>query len=254
MARKIIDISKPIEHKSPSEPFPADIRPITHRQGAEALGGYGGVPADEFPGGIGLAWEELTLITHAGTHFDAPWHFGPEVRGARAKTIDEVPLEWCFGDGVVLDLTHKKPAEYITTLDLQVAIEAIDYKLKPLDIVLLRTDADKKWGTPEYLGAHPGMTREATIWLIDRGIRVVGTDGYGFDRPFMAMLADHKAGKLNSLWPAHFAGRDREYCHIEKLAHLERIPRPHGFKVAVFPVCIKGASAGWCRAVAIVED
>ena len=43
-----------------------------------------------------------------------------------------------------------------------------------------------------------------------------------------------------------------EYCQIEKLANLERLPRPHGFYVSCLPVKIKGGSAGWCRAVALV--
>lgn len=251
---RIIDLSVPVEHESPSEPFPALVQPLSHREGAEHLGGFGNVPADEFPDGIGLAWEEVKGVTHAGTHFDAPWHFGPTAGGSPAKTIDQVPLEWCFGDGVVLDLTHKKPAEYITTGNIRAALEKINYTLRPLDIVLLRTGASEKWGSLEYLSAHPGMSREATLWLIEQGVKVIGTDGYGFDRPFLAMLNDHKAGKPNSLWPAHFAGREREYCHIEKLANLDRIPAPHGFRVAVFPINVRGASAGWCRAAAIVEE
>ena len=60
------------------------------------------------------------------------------------------------------------------------------------------------------------------------------------------------AGRLN--WPAHRAGITKEYCQIEKLANLDQIPRPHGFYVSCLPVRIKDASAGWCRAVALVAD
>jgi kynurenine formamidase len=59
-------------------------------------------------------------------------------------------------------------------------------------------------------------------------------------------------GKL--LWEAHFAGIEREYCQIEKLANLEQLPSPHGFKVACFPVKLEGGSAGWTRVVAMVEE
>jgi len=62
-----------------------------------------------------------------------------------------------------------------------------------------------------------------------------------------------KTGDKSIIWEAHFAGREREYCHIEKLANLDKIPKPFGFKVACFPIKITGASAGWCRPVAIVE-
>jgi kynurenine formamidase len=69
------------------------------------------------------------------------------------------------------------------------------------------------------------------------------------------MAADYSETKNGRVvWPAHFAGITKEYCHIEKLANLDKIPKPHGFKVAVFPIKIKGASAGWARPVAIIEE
>ncbi|MFC6582744.1 hypothetical protein [Sulfitobacter aestuariivivens] len=43
------------------------------------------------------------------------------------------------------------------------------------------------------------------------------------------------------------------YCHIEKLANLDQLPGS-GFTVSCFPFKIKGASAGFTRAVAIFEE
>ena len=99
-ARRFIDLSVPIKHNSPDEPFPARIETLDHAAGAQVLGGPAQVPASEFPDGLGLAWENVTAITHTGTHLDAPWHFGPTAGGAPARTIDQVPLEWCFAPGV----------------------------------------------------------------------------------------------------------------------------------------------------------
>jgi kynurenine formamidase len=93
------------------------------------------------------------------------------------------------------------------------------------------------------------MTRESTLWLVEQGVRVMGIDAWGWDRPFWAIKEEFgRTGGKNILWGAHFAGREKEYCHIEKL------PKPFGFKVACFPVKLAGGSAGWVRAVAIVED
>ncbi len=78
-------------------------------------------------------------------------------------------------------------------------------------------------------------------------------DAYSLDRNFEAIAEEFRQtgdGKL--LWEAHFAGIEREYCQIEKLANLDRIPRPHGFKVSCLPIKIQGGSGGWCRAVAFV--
>ncbi len=247
---KVVDLSVPIEHRAKSEPKPARIAYASHKDGTK-MAEPAGVSPEDFPGGIGLASEELTLITHCGTHLDAPYHFGPTVEGVPAKTIDEVPLNWCIGNGVVLDLSHKDQSARITEEDIKSAIQKIDYEIQPWDIVLIRTDRDKLWGSRDYPWVHPGMTREATLYLLNKGVKIIGTDAYGFDRPFTVMFQETKDGDKKALWPAHFAGRDKEYLHIEKLANLDKLPN-HGFIVVAFPILIKKASAGWIRAVALV--
>ena len=139
--------------------------------------------------------------------------------------------------------------------DLTDALAKINYEIKPGNIVLLMTGADKHWNSNDYQIAHPGMSRESTLWLLERGVKVIGTDGYGFDRPFKSMVEDYQRTKDNSLlWPGHLAGRTQEYYHIEKMANLEQIPKPYGFKVACFPIKVDKGSAGWVRPVAILED
>ena len=247
---KILDLSVVISHKAKSEPKPATINYSSHVDGTK-MAEPAGVKKEDFPDGIGLASEELTLITHVGTHLDAPYHFGPEVEGQPAKTIDQVPLEWCIGNGVVLDLTHKEESTPISKEDIEKAIAKIQYEIQPWDIVLIRTGRDKLWGSRNYPWVHPGMTREATLFLLNQGVKIIGTDAYGFDRPFTVMFKETMEGNKSALWPAHFTGRDKEYLHIEKLANLEKLPS-HGFVFMAFPILIKSASAGWVRAVALV--
>ena len=174
--------------------------------------------------------------------------------GTPARSIDELPLEWFLGDGVRLDLRHKGPGEEITARDVEEALARIPYQLKPGDIPLIWTGTDKYWNTPDYVTRQPGMTREATLAIVEKGVKVIGIDCYGFDVPFDAMFAKYHATKdRRALWAAHFAGRDLEYCHIEKLAHLDVLPAATGFKVACFPTLVRKGSAGWTRAVAIVD-
>ena len=206
-----------------------------------------------FPDGKFLSNEIYTISVHCGTHLDAPYHFGPVCAGELARRIDAIPLEWCFGHGVVLDLTHKGRKAAITVSDLQEALVRAHYELQPMDIVLIRTDSDKWWPKPEYFSAHPGVTAEATCWLVEQGIKVVGIDAYGFDQPFMEMVQSYLTTKDSRvLWPAHMYGRSREYLHMERLANLHCLPKSHGFQVACFPIAIRGAGAAWVRAVAIV--
>lgn len=247
---KIIDLSVTVE-SMPESITPCEITYISHEEAAEKRASALGVPEDAVIDGKLLASEVLRIHSHIGTHLDAPWHFSPMSEGKRAKTIDEIPLEWCYGDGVVLDFTHKNKGEEITTQEVKEALVKIRYQLKPFDIVLIRTDVSKHFGKPDYNQMHPGMSRDATLWLIDQGIKVMGIDAWGWDRAFWAMARDHKRGAKDFL-PAHYLGRDREYCHLENLANLDQIPMSYGFKVMVLPIKIKGASAGWVRAVAMV--
>jgi kynurenine formamidase len=253
---RLIDLSIPIEENSLSELSPPRIKHFSHEQGAEHMQYIFGVNSSEFPSkGTGWASEEVTAITHAGTHVDAPYHYGKTSEGKPARTIDEVPLEWFYGDGVILDFRHKKPGEPITVKDLEEALEKISYTIKPGDIILLMTGADKYWGVSEYLNAHPGLTRESVLWLVEKGVKVIGTDGWGLDRAFSAIVEEYRKTKdTKIIWEAHFAGMEKEYCQIEKLTNLDKIPKPYGFKIAAFPVKIKGASGGWTRAVAIIEE
>jgi kynurenine formamidase len=236
-----------------AEPFLPSVNFVTHQEGARRLASKLGFSPEQFPDAMALGWEEVNAILHVGTHVDAPLHFGPTVNGKRAKSIDEAPIELFYGDGVVLDVRHVKPLAQITVADLQVALGKIRYKLKPLDIVLIMTGFDKYINEEKYLKEQPGMSREATLWLLEQGIKVIGIDTYGFDRPFGAMAKALKDGESNPLFPAHMVGREKEYYHIEKLGNLDKIPMACNFKVACFPQNVRGGTAGAVRPVALVE-
>ena len=256
----LIDLSIGLEDGVPSEPTPPSIDAFDHEAGAERLAenlremGHD-VAAEDFPGGMGLAWEDLEVIPHAGTHLDAPSHYGPEVDGEPAKTIEEIPLEWCRGNAVVLDFREKDPGEEISVDDLEAALDELDHDLSPGEIVLIQTGADELWGTPEYLTQFPGMSAAGTKFLVERGVKVIGTDAYGFDKPFAAMGERYaESGDEDELWPAHFAGREVEYCQIEKMANLDELPRKTDIPIVAFPIKIEDGSAGWVRPVAFIED
>ncbi len=118
--------------------------------------------------------------------------------------------------------------------------------------MLIRTDADRYWGSAEYFEAGAGVSAAATRWLIGQGIRVMGIDAWGWDRPSWATREEFaRTGEAACLWEAHRVGMDLEYCHIEKLANLRALPAPFGFTVACFPVKLTRGSAGWSRVVAI---
>lgn len=258
MGVKIYDLSHTLVDDDPADPenFRPRIVYRTHQQGAMEMRKFFDVKLDDliFSEGLGWAVEELHMITHSGTHVDAPWHYAPISENKRARTIDEMPLEYFYGDGVILDFRYKMAGEAITADDIKSALKKIEYRLKPLDIVLIMTGWDKKVGMPEYFD-HPGLTYNAVKWIVEQGVKLIGIDAYSLDRSFKSMAEDYKrTGDGKYIWPAHFVGIEKEYMHIEKLANLDKLPKPHGFKVAAFPLKIYKASAGPARVVAIFED
>lgn len=253
MSARLVDLSLALD-AVPSERVPVRMRYVDHRAGAVEMGEVFGVPPGDLPDGLGWAGEELTVITHAGTHMDASWHYGPISEGRRARYIGEVPLEWCHAPGVVLDLRELADGEEVTSAHLERALARIDHHLLPGEIVLLMTGADRHWGSSDYPERGAGLGRKGLAWLLNQGIRVVGIDAWGLDRSFTVMRREYaKRRDARALWPAHFLGRERDYCQLEKLANLHLLP-PAGFTVICFPIKIARAGAGWARVVARLED
>ena len=97
----------------------------------------------------------------------------------------------------------------------------------------------------DYVDTGSGMGREATLYLLNRGVRVTGTDAWSWDAPFVHTAKKYAAtGDASLIWEGHKAGREIGYCHLEKLHNLEALPAK-GFMVSCLPVKIRGASAGW---------
>ena len=236
-------------------PFRPRIDYIDHKMSVPELAGFfPGLRPEDLPDGEAWAIERIELITHNGTHLDAPYHFASTMnKGERAITIDEVPLDWCFQPGVKLDFTGLDDGYVATAADVEAELERIGHELQPLEIVVVNTSAGKRYGDDDYVTAGCGMGYEATMYLLERGVRLTGTDGWSWDAPFVHTKKKYlESGDASLIWEGHKAGRDIGYCHLEKLHNLEALPA-HGFYISCFPHKIRGASAGWTRAVAIFD-
>jgi kynurenine formamidase len=238
--RRIVDLSMPVHADMltfPRVPPPALCVYESHTEFAERIG------AAEY-GVDSLTASYLVVANdHVGTHCDARKHIVPDAGGP-----DTIPLEYCFSDGVLLDFTDREPGDIISVADVEAALDTMDYAVKERDIVLIHTGAGAYNTEERYRTDHPGMSAEATRWLIERGVRMMGCDAITFDPPVWAMFEKRK------FWEAHRVMWDEEYWHLENLMNLEQIGRPHGFQLVVLPVKWVGTTAAPVRAVAIVED
>ena len=256
---RLIDISMPISARVVTDPPPLHPR-ITyrgHRDGARDIAAlFPGLDPDQLPEGEGWAVEELTLTAHSGSHMDAPWHYHSTTDGGtrRAPTIDEAPLDLFMRPGVKLDFRALPDGHVVTAAEVAAELDRIGHRLSPYDIVLVNTAAGAAYGAPDFVSRGCGLGREATLWLTERGVQVVGTDAWSWDAPFVYTAARFATeGDPAIIWEGHKAGRERAYYQMEKLQNLESLP-PAGFTVICFPVKIEGGSAGWVRAVAVVEE
>ena len=248
----LIDLSAPISPDPPDVPelLRTEIDYEDHAAGAATIEALFGVGSELLRDGEGWATDTfLRLGTHSSTHVDAPWHYNSTIGGERAPTIDELPLDWFYAPGVVVDATDREDGEALTAADFE---QRLPRPLRERDIVLVHSGRDAFYGQPDYIARGPGVTAEATRWLYDQGVRVMGIDAWGWDVPLHLQAERARAsGEPGVFWAAHQA--DLAYSQIERLVNLAALP-PEGFTVACFPLRLEGGSAAPSRVVAIVPD
>lgn len=224
-------------------------------EGAELFCRAFGCERHDLPDGEAWAAELLEGFTsHTGTHVDAPLHSGSTCEGRPARTITDIEVDELFCEAMVLDLRGAVgPNETISIEALEAALAAVGRGVKEGDAVLLRTGQERySLSDPEF-AQHPGMSREGTLLLAERGAKVLGTDAVGWDRPIPAMRAAfERTGDPSELWDGHFACRDKEVFIVQQLVSLSALP-PSGFKVAFFPLKLARASGAPARVVAFLE-
>lgn len=253
---RLLDLSVTLKNNPHTDPpgLGPHIDYMDHHQGAaEMLRMFPGLKKEDLPDGEAWAAERMSMSAHNGTHIDAPWHYASTMDGGKpAATIEFLPLEWCFQPAVKLDFRHFPNGYVVTAADIEAELKRVGHALKPLEIVVVNTAAGAKYGEPGYTDTGCGMGREATLYLLDKGVRVVGTDGWSWDAPFSFTRERFaKSGDPSIIWEGHKAGRDIGYGQIEKLSNLEQLPAD-GFWISCFPYKIERGSAGFIRAVAFL--
>jgi kynurenine formamidase len=248
----LVDLSLPIRSDPAEmpEPLRTEIEYVDHAGGAAQIQALFGVGPELLRDGEGWTTETfLRFGTHNSTHVDAPWHYNSTIGGERGQAIDELPLDWFLAPGVVIDATDRADGESLSAADIA------DRSPRPLeerDIVLVHTGRDAYADDLDYVARGPGVTAEATRWLFEQGVRVMGIDAWGWDEPLHLQAEEAKrTGEAGVFWAAHQV--DLPYAQIERLANLAELPL-QGFQVACFPLRIERASAAPARVVAILPD
>ncbi|MDR1066487.1 MAG: cyclase family protein [Clostridiales bacterium] len=252
---KYVDLSIALEPDLPSDP--PELTPrfkfFDHTDGIEMMKRAFGCEAEALPKEGLSAITIITCSDHSGTHMDAPFHYSPVTDdGKPMGSIDTLPLEWCFADGVCVHFQDKPDGYLVMPEDLEEYFADVGYTLKAGDIVLLHTSADARHGSERYIVSGCGVGRAATLWLVNQGVNIVGTDAWSWDRPLPLIAEDYsKSHDASIIWEGHLAGKTAPYFQMEKMTNLDRLP-PFGFRLICVPIKIKGGTAGWVRPIAIL--
>ena len=179
---------------------------------------------------IGFLEKKITLVSHTGTHMDAPAHLIKD-----AKTLDKFPIEQFYGRALLLNLTNIEGC----TIELQ-KLEPHKDVIGNVDFLLLHTGWSKYWGSDKYFLDYPVLSMEAAEWLGKFRLKGIGLDTISADKVDTEKFLIHKAFLEN------------DTVIIENLTNLDTLSC-NQFTFSCFPMSFEGADGSPVRAAAIVK-
>lgn len=184
------------------------------------------------------AVNRLEFCEHVGSHVDALSHMGRE---HRARSIDTMPLEMFYTQGLCLDLSDKKPGELIEVSDLLRALSVSGDRIARSDTVLLYTDHYRRtFGTQQWANP-PGLSGDAARWLGEQGIAAFGVESMS---PGVRKVSNREVHRICG---------ELGFTHYENLANLHRLVGRGRFRFIGLPLKIRGGTGSPVRAVAVFE-
>lgn len=173
----------------------------------------------------------LQLYSHCGTHMDAPYHFG-----VNAQTIDNLPPERFISEAWVVNLTHLKPRELITTAHLN----SIAGKLQPGQSILLHTGWSKMRNTDDFRNGLPRISAELATWLGEKKVNILGVEP--------PSVAD--VNNLEEVTEIHTLLMRGDVIIVEGLSNLDAL-KDSMVTLIVLPLKVENGDGAPVRAVAV---
>jgi kynurenine formamidase len=191
--------------------------------------------------GTGFSYQTsgILMCDHGPTHIDPVSHFS---RDADAPSVDEIPLEHCVTSAVCIEVSDVPRQSQFSAEKIEAELERWNLDIRSGDTVLFHTGHfERFYGTPEYATHQPGLTKDATEYIIDRGAVNFGVDSTSPDM------------WLDNTYPCHSVYAERRATHMENLCNLEKlVGKP--FTFIALPLRIRRGTGSPLRAIAILDE
>lgn len=226
---RLIDLSIEIYEGMPI--FPAHQRPFMFvNQTHEGF-------KDRFGTSVGFEAHNWLISEHTGTHTDAILEY--EAGGA---SIDEMPLEYFYGDAICIDLSHVRHPNWITVDDLRNSVAGSGQEIRAGDIVLLYTGhGERTYPSKEYAAACTGLTRDAAVLLAEQGVVNIAID---------SVSIDHSDDEDFS---GHMVCLEYQIVNTENLTNLDKVVNKR-FVFFGLPISFRQGTGSPIRAAAWLSD
>jgi kynurenine formamidase len=186
-----------------------------------------------YKGQLSYQTHAMMLTEHAGTHFDAPYHFDEH-----GPAVDEIPPAKLLLRARVFDMTHKRPLEPIGPADFEQAVAKQRLALEPGDAAVIWTEHSKNYYTrADYGENRQFITAEGAQWLAARRPALIVTDLVGLDEP------------ADLTTPVHNAVLHAGICMLQVTTNIRKLAEGEWY-VGAFPINLVGGTGAPLRAFA----
>ena len=182
----------------------------------------------------------LHIMTHNGTHIDAPRHMME-----KGFPVDQLPMAQVAKEGVLINLQHKGPNSSISVKD----ILDTGVALGPDRIPVIHTGwTDKTWGKPEFWTQMPYLEPGVGALMASKGVPALAMDVFP-ERPLWRGVKIEPG----EVWQGnHLALMEKGIPLIQFVTNLSQIGA-NKFTLIALPLKMKGADGSPARVIALVE-
>ena len=180
----------------------------------------------------GFKETKISMLSHTGTHIDAPAHL---IEGGRG--LDEFDASHFIGSALVIDC-RDIPADGVITMD---HIAKYGDDINRVDFLLFNTGWDVKWRNAEYYRGYPCIDYDVVDLIVNGSYKGIGFDTISVDPVNEPTLPRHKI----------ILAKD-SIINIENLTALDKLP--DGIVMfSCLPLKLKNADGCSARAIAWVD-